>query len=149
MPIVSETSDATAVPGMRSSLRSQNQPSDSQPLADSTFTASQERLVSIAREGLSWFNPHIYKCQSSGRHDFKDCVIKLIVVIPPYMRCKAAAFSSLRSGQGQRLVSEGRCILAGVARVAPVDDPLLDPFLMLPTDCLARLPAQFIFSNQA
>ncbi|GAQ86973.1 hypothetical protein KFL_003230180 [Klebsormidium nitens] len=55
----------------------------------------------------------------------------------------------LRSGQGQRLDSSGRCVLAGVARVVPVDDPLLDPFLMLPTDCLARLPAQFIFTNQA
>jgi hypothetical protein len=33
----------------------------------------------------------------------------------------------------------------GVARLAPVNDLLLDRFLGLPTDCMAVMSSQFVF----
>ena len=42
-------------------------------------------------------------------------------------------------------VSVGR--LVGVARLAPVDDVLLDRFLGLPTDCKAVMSSQFLFPS--
>ena len=53
---------------------------------------------------------------------------------------------AFRQGQGSRLNSTGQCVLAGTARIAPVNDAFMDNFLMLPTDVLAVLPAQFEFS---
>ncbi len=35
--------------------------------------------------------------------------------------------------------------LVGVARLAPVNDLLLDRFLGLPTDCMAVMSSQFVF----
>ena len=52
----------------------------------------------------------------------------------------------LRQGDGQRLTADGRVRLAGVARVPPTGDALLDTFLMLPTDALAVLSAELTFT---
>ncbi|PSS32404.1 Auxin transport protein like [Actinidia chinensis var. chinensis] len=52
----------------------------------------------------------------------------------------------LRSGTGERLNEEGKCRLVGVATVDPIDDPFMDSFLRLPTECLAVLNATISFS---
>ncbi len=43
------------------------------------------------------------------------------------------------------LMQLSACRLVGVARLAPVDDVLLDRFLGLPTDCKAVMSSQFLF----
>ncbi|XP_078447067.1 ATP-dependent Clp protease ATP-binding subunit [Wolffia australiana] len=45
------------------------------------------------------------------------------------------------AGRGRRLDEGGVCSLVGVATVTPVNDLLLDNFLRLPTECIARLNA--------
>lgn len=52
-----------------------------------------------------------------------------------------------RRGQGNRLDASGRCRLAGVARLVPVNDWFMDNFLTLPTDCLAEMNAEFSFED--
>ncbi|KAL6004608.1 hypothetical protein ACLOJK_005163 [Asimina triloba] len=47
----------------------------------------------------------------------------------------------IRGGRGERLSTEGRCRLVGVATVDPINDILMDSFLGLPTECLADLNA--------
>lgn len=54
---------------------------------------------------------------------------------------------SFRKGQGRRLDSKGNCVLAGTARISRVNDVFMDNFLMLPTDVLAVLPANFSFKR--
>eukprot|EP00898_Chlorokybus_atmophyticus_P005936 jgi/Chlat1/6343/Chrsp44S05906 len=54
-----------------------------------------------------------------------------------------SATGQMRSGVGSRMDGDGRCTLVGVARVPTVDDVFLNTFLRLPTDTLAKLPAQF------
>ena len=58
----------------------------------------------------------------------------------------AASDGVLLHGVGQRLRADGRARLAGVARVPRTEDPLLNNFLMLPTDALAVLSAELKFS---
>ncbi|KAI5077864.1 hypothetical protein GOP47_0007688 [Adiantum capillus-veneris] len=53
----------------------------------------------------------------------------------------------LRMGQGRRLDSDGKCRLAGVAPLVPIQDAFMNAFLTLPTDCLAIMEAQFSFSS--
>ncbi|GKU89406.1 hypothetical protein SLEP1_g3544 [Rubroshorea leprosula] len=53
----------------------------------------------------------------------------------------------IRRGRGERLNKEGKCRLAGVATVDPIDDFLMNSFLSLPTECLANLNAVISFSN--
>ncbi|KAH7422697.1 hypothetical protein KP509_12G021000 [Ceratopteris richardii] len=55
------------------------------------------------------------------------------------------AAGRLRSGHGQRLNSEGKCKLVGVAPLVPIEDVFMNAFLTLPTDCLAIMEAQFVF----
>ncbi|KAK1399583.1 ATP-dependent Clp protease ATP-binding [Heracleum sosnowskyi] len=52
---------------------------------------------------------------------------------------------TMRNGRGERLNTEGRCRLVGVATVEPINDFLLDSFLGLPTECLADLNALISF----
>ncbi|KAJ7529687.1 hypothetical protein O6H91_15G062000 [Diphasiastrum complanatum] len=52
----------------------------------------------------------------------------------------------LRNGQGSRLDTEGLCRLVGIAPLIKTEDPFLNIFLSLPTDCLANMSAQFLFS---
>lgn len=47
------------------------------------------------------------------------------------------------SGRGQPLDAAGRAVLVGVAPIAPSGDPLLDRFLGLPDEALARLICRF------
>lgn len=51
----------------------------------------------------------------------------------------------LRQGTGQRLTTDGRARLVGVARVPTTTDAFLNTFLMLPTDALAVLSAELQF----
>lgn len=53
---------------------------------------------------------------------------------------------AMRNGRGERLNTEGRCRLVGVATVEPINDFLLDSFLGLPTECLADLNALIAFT---
>lgn len=53
---------------------------------------------------------------------------------------------SIRSGKGERLDEKGKCRLVGVAIVDPIDDLLLNSFLSLPTECIAKLNAIITFS---
>ncbi|KAL8148216.1 uncharacterized protein LOC141708171 [Apium graveolens] len=53
---------------------------------------------------------------------------------------------TMRNGRGERLSTEGRCRLVGVATVEPINDFLLDSFLGLPTECLADLNASISFT---
>lgn len=53
---------------------------------------------------------------------------------------------TMRNGRGERLNTEGRCRLVGVATVEPINDFLLDSFLGLPTECLADLNALISFT---
>jgi hypothetical protein len=46
-------------------------------------------------------------------------------------------------GRGQPLNAAGRALLVGVAPIAPSGDPLLDRFLGLPDEALARLSCRF------
>ncbi|WP_216904948.1 hypothetical protein [Synechococcus sp. CCY 9618] len=46
-------------------------------------------------------------------------------------------------GQGRPLDAAGRMVLVGVAPIAPSGDPLLDRFLGLPDEALARLSCRF------
>jgi hypothetical protein len=46
-------------------------------------------------------------------------------------------------GRGQPLDPAGRAVLVGVASIAPSGDPLLDRFLGLPDEALARLCCRF------
>lgn len=48
---------------------------------------------------------------------------------------------SIREGNGERLNTDGRCKLVGVALVNPIGDLFMDSFLSLPTECLAVLNA--------
>ncbi|KAK9825440.1 hypothetical protein WJX81_008139 [Elliptochloris bilobata] len=50
-------------------------------------------------------------------------------------------------GTGSRMDEQGCAKLVGVARLAPVDDVLLDRFLGLPTDCKAVMSSQFLFPS--
>ena len=52
----------------------------------------------------------------------------------------------IKAGRGRRLDPSGLCTLVGVATVAPVGDLLLDSFLSLPTECIARLNARISIS---
>lgn len=54
----------------------------------------------------------------------------------------------LRHGVGRRMQADGRARLVGVARVPRTDDALLDTFLQLPTDALAVLSAELVFSEK-
>uniref|UniRef100_A0A0D9VJG9 Uncharacterized protein n=1 Tax=Leersia perrieri TaxID=77586 RepID=A0A0D9VJG9_9ORYZ len=48
---------------------------------------------------------------------------------------------AIRRGTGERMDSEGRCKLVGVAVVDPIDDIFMNTFLSLPTECIAYLNA--------
>jgi hypothetical protein len=52
----------------------------------------------------------------------------------------------MREGEGTRLDSQGNCKLVGVAPVVRIDDAFMNTFLTLPTECLAIMQAQLIFS---
>ncbi|KAF8413091.1 hypothetical protein HHK36_001067 [Tetracentron sinense] len=48
---------------------------------------------------------------------------------------------AMRKGRGERLDTEGKCRLVGVAIVDPINDVFMNSFLGLPTECLASLNA--------
>ena len=56
----------------------------------------------------------------------------------------AGATGSMLTGTGRRRAPDGSARLAGVARVDPTGDALLDWFLRAPSECLAELEADLV-----
>ncbi|CAN6484999.1 unnamed protein product [Victoria cruziana] len=52
----------------------------------------------------------------------------------------------IKFGKGERLNKKGRCRLAGVATVDPVNDSFMNAFLGLPAECIANLNANIFIT---